>query len=122
MTHEGPTLSSALTRFFATELRVWRGQMPLAVAFWGYGVVASVALAVLYATAVDLEEVALQQSLLILGTLYTAWALTGIWRCAANASLAWGHATRLFIIAWALNSAFVVLFLQLDLLVAYGQK
>ena len=38
---------SLLSLFFAPELRAWRGRMPLAVVFWGYGVATSMALVIL---------------------------------------------------------------------------
>lgn len=121
MTDEGSGLRSALSVFFWREIRVWRGQMPLAVAFWGYGVAAGVAIALVTATALGQGGGALQQGLLVIGGLYTLWSLIGIWRCAPNAAPFWGSLARLLTVAWALNSAFVLLFLQLDLLAGYGR-
>ncbi|GIL02175.1 MAG: hypothetical protein BroJett030_20740 [Alphaproteobacteria bacterium] len=112
---------SALSLFFAPELRAWRGEMPLAVVFWGYGVAAGLGLAVLYAGALDMERLALQQGLIILSIGYTAWSLIAIWRCAANARPLWGSLARRLIVPWALNAAFVLFFLEIDLIIGYAR-
>ncbi len=39
-----------LWALFEAPLRIWRGQTPLGIVFWGYGVGASSVIAVLYAT------------------------------------------------------------------------
>ncbi len=48
-----------LQAFFEAPLRIWRGQAPLGIVFWGYGVGASSVIAVLYATVLISEELAL---------------------------------------------------------------
>lgn len=96
--------------------------MRLSTVFWGYGVATSAAIIVLYATAVDMGQIKVQQMLLILATFYTAWILVGIWRCSPNAMPFWGNIARVLTVAWALNSALVIAFLQLDLLVQYAQR
>ncbi|MDF1855865.1 hypothetical protein [Pseudooceanicola sp.] len=121
MTDEGSALRSTLLLMLAPEIRIWHGQMPLGRVFWGHGVAASSVIAMLYATTVMLDQVVFQQVLVILSALYTMWILVGIWRCADNAAPFWGNLARLLTVAWALNIAFVLLFLQLDLLVRYGR-
>lgn len=103
-------------RFLAPERRVWRGHAPLRAVFWGYGVAVSSVLGVLFFTAFDLGEIAVQQVLIIVSALYTTWILVGIWRCAANAGRLWGDLARLLTVAWALNTALVLMFLQVDVL------
>ena len=116
MTDRGPSYGSALSLFFAPELRVWRGEATLRSAFWGYGVAASTVLAVLFATAYQLNQIALQQTLIVVSAFYTVWIVVGIWRCAANAVAFWSNLARLLCVAWAMNTAMVLMFLQIDLL------
>jgi hypothetical protein len=87
--------------------------------FWGYGVLASCALAVLYALAIQQKRVVLQQVLLILLAGYTAWILVAIWRCADNSSPMWGLLARGLTVAWEGNTILVLAFLQADLLVSF---
>lgn len=108
-------LGAALLLMVAPERRAWQGRMPLATVFWGYGVVVSLALALLYATALDLGQVALQQGLILVCAAYTVWIVVAIWRSADNAGPFWSNLARLLTIAWALNSAFVLFFLQIEL-------
>lgn len=117
----GATVRSALSLFFVPEIRIWRGQTPLGAVFWGHGVAASSAIVALYIAAVDLEHIILQQALLILASVYTVWILVGIWRCAPNAAPFWGNLARWLTVSWALNSVFVIMFLQFDLLVRYAR-
>lgn len=110
---------SLLSRFFASELRAWHGRTALPVVFWGYGVATSGALAILHATALDAGQLVFQQLLILASVAYTLWILVAIWRCAPNASPFWGTLARSLTVAWGLNTAFVLLFLQLDLLLRY---
>ena len=112
---------SALARFFGPELRVWRDKSSLWIAFWGYGVVVSLVIVVLFATAYGLSQIVFQQVLIVISLLYTAWNLVGIWRCAANAAPFWADLARLLTVAWALNVCLVLLFLQIDLLARFVQ-
>ncbi len=112
---------SFLALFFAAELRAWRGQMPLPPVFWGYGVGTSLALIALTATALVAGELVFQQILLLLSLAYTIWVLVAIWRCAPNAALVWATAARLAVVAWGLNAAFVLLFLQIELVVRFAR-
>lgn len=109
-----------LARVFEPEIRAWHGELPLAVMFWGYGVGGSGMLAALYLAALDLNQLLFQQGLIVTSALYTLWALVALWRCAANASLFWGTLARWLTVAWCLNVALVLVFLQLDLLLRYA--
>ncbi len=113
------TLRLALLRLFEAELRAWYGLLPLWQVFWGYGVLASSVLIGLYALAIFEGRLFLQQALLMFFAGYTVWILVSVWRCAETSDPHWGLIARCLTVAWAANAALVVLFLQLDLLVAY---
>ena len=121
MTRSGSCVWRFLARFFDPEIRAWRGEMPLAVVFWGHGVLASCVLAVLHARTLDRGQLLFQQALIFLSVLYTWWILFVIWRCAENAAPFWGTMARWLTVAWGLNTALVLVFLQFDLLVRYAQ-
>ena len=80
-----------LARFFEPEASAWRGETDLGTVFWAYGVLGSLALIVLHATALILRQVALQEVLIVGSALYTVWILIAIWRCASRAHPYWGH-------------------------------
>ncbi len=113
--------ASLVSWFFAPELRAWRGQMSLPVVFWGYGVATSVALAILHATALEAGQLLFQQVLILSSAVYTFWILVAIWRCAPNASPFWGTLARWSTITWGLNTAFVLFFLQIELVLRYAR-
>ena len=87
--------------------------------FWGYGVLASCVLALLYALAMQQERIVMQQALLILLAGYTAWILVAIWRCAENSSKVWETLARALTVAWACNTILLLMFLQAYLLAIY---
>lgn len=120
MTRTGSYLSWVLGRYLIPELRAWRGEMPLAAVFWGYGVFVSGELVVLYAIALYLVQLLVQQALIVVIALYTPWILVVIWRCADNAATFWSTMAKWLTVGWGLNTMFVLLFLQFDLLVRYG--
>lgn len=113
--------NSLLSLFFAPELRAWRGQMSLPVVFWGYGVAMSMALVILDTMALDAGEVIFHQVLILISAAYTIGILVAIWRCAPNASPFWGTLARWTIVTWGLNMAFVLFFLQLELMLRYAR-
>jgi len=119
-----PTKSkkSLLSLFFDPELRAWQGRMALPVVFWGYGVATSMALAVMYVATLDAAQLAFQQVLILISAVYSVWILVAIWRCAPNASLFWGTLARWLAVAWGLNAAFVLFFLQIELVLRYARK
>lgn len=121
MTATESWIRSALLLFFASELRAWRGRAPLAVVFWGYGVATSLGLVALHATALVLGRLATEQILIAVSAGYTAWILVSIWRCAANAAPFWGTMARWMTVAWGLNSALALCFLQAELLLRYAR-
>ncbi|KAB2850526.1 MAG: hypothetical protein F9K44_04605 [Hyphomicrobiaceae bacterium] len=106
-----------LRAFFAAELRAWHGEEPLWKVFWGYGVLTSVGLALLYLLAMNDKRVGIQQVLLIVLAGYTIWILVAIWRCAEGSP--WGTLARGLTVAWAVNTFLVLAFLQVDLFAAY---
>lgn len=105
-----------VARLMAPELRAWRGRQPLWVVFWLYGVGVSTALMALYGAAIVTGDTVLRQILLLCFAPYTGWLLVAIWRCADNSSMqVWGLLARFLTVAWALNAALIVTFLELDL-------
>lgn len=110
-----------LSRYFASERRAWRGQTPLRVVFWGYGVAVSLVLLTLHATAFALEQWIFQQILILTSAAYTIWILVAIWRCAQRADPFWGMLARLLTVAWGLNTGFVLFFLQIELTVRHAR-
>ena len=112
-------MSSLLAVFFEPEIRAWRGAAPLWKVFWGYGVLASAVLIFLYVRAVYQDRVVVQQALLVCSACYAVWVLVSVWRCAKNAPPFWGLLARWLTVAWAANTAMVLAFLQLDLVIRY---
>jgi len=106
--------------FFAPEVRAWRGEQPLWIAFWGYGVLGSVALAMLWALSLYLGRTGLQETLLLCIAGYTFWVLVALWRSSKLVlDTMWGALARQLTVAWAINVVLVLGFLQLDLVSRY---
>lgn len=114
-------IADSLGRLIIPERRAWRGEVPLGRVFWVHGVAVSLVIAVLHATALDLGELAFQQALILFSAAYTVWIVVAIWRCAASADAFWSSLARWLTVAWALNSAFVLFFLQVDLILTVLQ-
>lgn len=112
----GRTLRGFLADFLEPEARAWRGDMPLWKVFWGYGVLASSLLIWFYALAVFEDRPVWREAIMLVFAFYTVWLLVSIWRCAANARPFWGILARWLVVAWAGNTAMLVPFLHLDLL------
>ncbi|MBA3041012.1 MAG: hypothetical protein KJ670_04075 [Alphaproteobacteria bacterium] len=93
----------------------------MAGVFWVYGVFVSAELAMLHVIALYLDQLWVQQAAILAFALYTPWILVAIWRCAENAASFWATMVRWLNVAWALNTAFILLFLQFDLLLRYAQ-
>jgi hypothetical protein len=117
--HGRETCARFLLALFAPERRAWHGDEPLWKVFWGYGVLVSLGLALLFLIALEQEHIIIQQALLIFLAGYTAWILVAIWRCADNSFMGWGALARGLTIAWAANTILVLTFLQADLLATY---
>jgi hypothetical protein len=109
-----------VAKFFAAELRAWRGEQPLWKVFWVYGVVASGVLITFYVIAFYADRIALRQVLLLCFAPYTAWILVSVWRCANNTQeRIWSLFARLLTVAWACNTILIVVFLELNLITRY---
>ena len=120
------TCRSGITKFaadfFAAEICAWHGEEPLWKVFWLYGVATSVTIIALYVVAFYDGRMALRQVLLPCFAAYTAWILVSVWRCANNTNeKLWSTLTRFLTVAWAGNTIFVPIFLQLNLLIKYLQ-
>jgi hypothetical protein len=105
--------------FFEPEIRAFQGNAPLRRVFWVYGVATSLGIALLYRLAVEAGRIAVQQGLLLLLALYTAWVLVAVWRCAEHAPPFWRMLARNLTVAWAVNVALIAGFLQIDLLLRF---
>lgn len=112
-------MQAALAAFFAPELRAWRGEMPLAVVFWLYGVVASFVLGTLYASSVLLGQHRLEQALIFFFCVYSVWLPVSIWRSSLRSASPWSVPARWLSLAWGLNAFFLLIFRQLDLIAGY---
>jgi len=95
--------------------------MSLAAVFWIYGVFVSAELAMLHVIALYLDQIWVQQAVILAFALYTPGILVAIWRCADNASPFWATMVRWLTVAWSLNTAFILLFLQIDLLMRFAR-
>jgi hypothetical protein len=82
-----------MTKFFEPELSAWRGRMPLWKVFWGHGVLVSSLLRYLHRLGACRDLALCRQRQSFLGLL-----------------------ARWLVVAWAGNTAMLVPFLQLDLL------
>lgn len=96
--------------------------MSLPVVFWGYGVATSLTIAIFLAMALDQGQIVAQQILIFFSAVYTLWILVAIWRCALNAIPFWGILARWLTVAWGLNTAFVLFFLQIELMLRYARE
>jgi hypothetical protein len=114
--HRPPRTENPLARW----RRAWRGEAELGAIFWIDGVLASSLLVALYATTVVLGQRFAEQVLLILCAGYTLWILVSIWRCSQVSESFWSRMARLMTIAWAADTALVLAFRQLDLLIAFA--
>lgn len=108
-----------LAAFFAPELRAWRGEMQLWKVYWGYGVLASLFLSLLFVLAMLERRVLLQHALLLSLAVYTPWILVSVWRCAANALQPWRFLARLSTVVWACNAVLVIGFLEAELVLRH---
>lgn len=117
----GPASEHFIERHLVPEVKAWRGEMSLAAVFWIYGVFVSAELAMLHVIALYLDQIWVQQAVILAFALYTPGILVAIWRCADNASPFWATMVRWLTVAWSLNTAFILLFLQIDLLMRFAR-
>lgn len=113
-------MSQFLARHFSPELLAWRGLARLGPVFWVHGVWVSVWLIALDALLIDLESWRLLQLLILVEVGYTAWILVAIWRCSANATPFWGTLAQWLTFAWGTNAAFVLFFVEVELVLTHG--
>ena len=99
-----------LDRFFP-----WHGERDLKVVFWFYGVGVSFVLAGVMAGALQSGAYGLLQASMPIAALYTLWILTAIWRCTEGCQEFWSILARWLTVAWAINAAMVLAFLQVEL-------
>ena len=107
-----------LARLIAPELRASRGEAPLAQVFWLHGVAASFWLIAVNALLIPDGDWQLIQALILIDLAYTAWILAAIWRCSASGGPLWGTLARWLTIAWGLNTMFVLLFVEIELVLS----
>lgn len=108
----------------------WRGEGPLWKIYWLYGVLFSVALAVVIAAAGLGHWVRLPVLIAMLMGLaiYTGWILISVWRCAENIEGRpfgydpdfWTALARALTVAWAINT-FALSILLVQMSVASGR-
>jgi len=104
-----------LARLFRPEIDAWRGRRSLTTVFWGYGVIVSICLLILHASAMQRQQLLTQQILILVSAVCTTWILTAIWRTAARDNSYCAKLARGLTVAWAVNSFMVLVFPQLDL-------
>lgn len=76
----------------------------------------SAAFVALYIAAMNEGRSTVVELLLLFFALYTPWVLVAVWRCASNSAPVWTTLARSLTVAWAINTALVLLFLQLSIL------
>lgn len=95
----------------------WQGRLPLGKVFWLYGVLLSTLVTLLYVWLALREDggSSLRQFLVLAFVPYTAWILVSIWRCAPNARRPYyGDMARALTVAWAINAALLIVFVEMD--------
>lgn len=109
---------SLLAQLFASEIRAWRGEAALGPLFWGKGVGVSILLMAFHASLMWQGPALAQQLSLMAIAAYTVWILVAVWRSAGHADPNWGTLARWLTVAWGANATLVLLFLELDLVMA----
>lgn len=101
--------------------RYWHGFGPLWRIYWLYGVLGSAVLAAVLAIALMTSATAVQQIMLPVLLAYTVWIVVAVWRCAPNTGKElYTHLARGLTIAWAINAAMLIGFLQIELAANYA--
>jgi hypothetical protein len=108
--------ASPAVRFFGAEVKTWRGEQPLWLTFWVYGVAVSGVIALLYGAAIYKASPVLQEVLLVVLAVYTGWVLISLWRRTEGAIRLSEVIARFLIVPWAANVALVLAFMQIELL------
>lgn len=118
----------AISARVIAPLRYWRGEGPLWMAFWVYGVAVNLAIAAAISIALSggmagfgmevfgTASFGTAQALLALFAAHTVWSVVTVWRCAPNAEdPLFGQIARALTIAWAINVFLLLVFLEADL-------
>ena len=111
-TPQSPSRKAALH----SPVAAWRGEASLFTVFWGYGVLLSAVIAAAFLAALYRGDAITQQITIALFSVYTAWVVVSVWRCAEGARAPWGMIAQMLTVAWAGNTVLVVGFLQLRLI------
>jgi hypothetical protein len=101
----------------------WRGHGPLWKVYWLYGVLGSWILTAILLIILGRGLTAgfLFQIVLILLAVYTVWIVVSVWRCAFNVENEnYAYIARALTVAWAINAALVLGFLELELIKRLG--
>lgn len=102
-------------------MRYWSGDGPLWRVYWIHGVATSAVLAGIYAVALAVPILWLQQVMLPVFVAYTSWIVVSVWRCAPNTEKElYTVLARWLTVAWAANTLLLAGFLQLRLLGFYA--
>ena len=112
-----------MAEMFATYY--WRGHGPLWKVYWLYGVLGSCVLTaiLLYLISTGSTDTVWFQVVLLLLAAYTVWIVIAVWRCAFNVrDERLGHIARALTVAWAINAALVLGFLELEYLRAVAAQ
>lgn len=115
MAHRQTSSKAALP----SPLDAWRGRASLLTVFWGYGVLLSSLLAAVFLMALYRGDAVVQQVMIAIFFVYTAFVVVSVWRCAETARAPWGMMAQMLTIAWVGNTLLVVGFLQLRLIESY---
>ncbi len=93
--------------------RYWRGEGPLWVVYWVYGVLGSLLLTAAIALPMSQRWIGQDVAIVALlgGVIYTVWILVCVWRCALNVKgepfglsrEGWALMARMLTFAWAIN-------------------
>ncbi len=113
------TSRGLVSRLLAAELKTRRGQQPLWLTFWVYGVAVCGFLGLLYGMALYTATAAVQEALLIGLAAYTVWVLISLWRCTEGRKQFSGVLARFLVVPWAANVTLVLAFTQVELLVQF---
>ena len=97
----------------------WRGDGPLWLVFWIYGVLLSTIVTGLFLALLATEDSipGLEQFLFVAFIPYTVWILVSIWRCAFNVeNKIYGHVAQALTIAWEIKATLLIISAELGLI------
>jgi hypothetical protein len=92
---------------FSFVREAWRGELPLGIVFWGYGL----GIYIVYIVFIGILMPVLPKSLSLVALAaiflifpYTVWILVSIWRCAKNSSPTWKSLARFYVVMAVLGT------------------